>query len=365
MKAFSLVILLLAGRALGQQLFAFPPCARRELLYRYSDSNRVPRTSAKPSTTSAEETSTSSTDSATDPASGVHTSVSSTAASSTGTSTSLGSSSPVSKNGLSTGAKAGIAIGAVGIVLIALLVVFLVRRRRNRVSKNNDIYDAPETKETGPSTPLGGWPRPHTGVQELPSKEPTDMIARQELSTAANDLELESPKGDAQPGGAMQRSELPTPANMLEHSATVAELQSPAWDSGQVQEPAFRPPNQLEHELDAHVDTEGPLQSPDSHSHPLPQQTFSQPFESFEPAATKLLSTQHEPVSLGASGQTILSDTSTAEGSSSQIDTLLAKREKIRVEKERLLKLQELDEMEAMVNREILEERARGVGPPR
>ena len=272
----------------------------------------------------------------------------------------------MSKHGLSTGAKAGIAIGAVGALLIALLVAFLVRRRRHRVSENNDVYNAPETKEIGPSIPLGGWPRPHTGVQELPDKEPTS--ARQELSTSANDLELESPKGDGKPVEVMQRSELPTPANKheLESSVTAAGLQSPAWDSGQVQEPAFRPLNLPEHELDAHAGTEASLQSPDSHSNPLPQQTFSQPFESFEPVFTELSSTQHEPVSLGASSQSILSDTSTAEGGSSQIDTLRAKREKIRVEKERLLKLQELDEMEAIVNREIMEEeRARGTGSPK
>lgn len=194
------------------------------------------------------------------------------------------------------------------------------------------------------------------------------MISRQELSTSANDLELESPIGDGKPVKVTQRSELPTPANKheLEHSVTAAELQRPAWDSGQVQEPAFRSPYPLEHELDANAGTEAPLQNPDSHSYPLPQQTFSQPFESFEPVVTEVPSTQHEPVSLGASSQTILSDTSTAEGSSSQIDTLRAKREKIRVEKERLLKLQELDEMEALVNREIMEEeRARGTGSPR
>ena len=54
-------------------------------------------------------------------------------------------------------------------------------------------------------------------------------------------------------------------------------------------------------------------------------------------------------------------------GSSSRIDELKAKREKIRTEKERLLKLQELDEMEAAVHREIMEEeeRAKRDGSPR
>jgi hypothetical protein len=51
----------------------------------------------------------------------------------------------------------------------------------------------------------------------------------------------------------------------------------------------------------------------------------------------------------------VLSDTS-ASASSSRMDELRAKRDRIRVEKERLLKFQELDEMEAAVQREIQEE---------
>lgn len=138
----------------------------------------------KQSTTSVGGASTSSTISATDPASSVHTSISSTIASPTGTSTSPRPFSPVSKHGLSTGAKVGIAIGAVGVVLIALLVG--VRRRRHRLSKDNDVYNAPETKEIGPSTSLGDWPHLHTGVQKLPDKDPTHTIDRQKLSTSVN-----------------------------------------------------------------------------------------------------------------------------------------------------------------------------------
>ena len=205
-------------------------------------------------------------------------------------------------------------------------------------------------QETGPST--SDYPYPE--LQELPSEKPKQIIARKELATSANDLELESPKEDEQPVERLQKPELPTPANKheLEHNFTAAELQSPAWDVGQVQDQAPSPPYQQEHELDAGA----PLQNPDSHPKPLPQQTFSQPFESFDPIATELPSTQEpEP----ASSQTVLPDTSTAVGSSSRIDELKAKREKIRVEKERLLKLQELDELDAAVHREIMEEEAR------
>jgi hypothetical protein len=68
------------------------------------------------------------------------------------------------------------------------------------------------------------------------------------------------------------------------------------------------------------------------------------------------------------SSQTILSGTTTSTtvgASSSRIDELRAKRDRIRVEKERLLKLQELDEMEEAVQREMLEEQKREALPER
>jgi len=53
----------------------------------------------------------------------------------------------------------------------------------------------------------------------------------------------------------------------------------------------------------------------------------------------------------------LLSDVSGREsGSSVRLEELRAKRDKIKAEKGRLLKLQELDEMEATVQREMLEE---------
>ena len=44
------------------------------------------------------------------------------------------------------------------------------------------------------------------------------------------------------------------------------------------------------------------------------------------------------------------------------MEELRAKRDKIKVEKERLLMLQELDEMEATVQREMLEEQRKSMG---
>ena len=139
-------------------------------------------------------------------------------------------------------------------------------------------------------------------MQELPSEKPKQMINRKELATTANDLELESPKGDEQAVAVLGKGELPTPANKheLEHNVTAAELQSPAWDGGQMQERAFTPSHQAEHELDAGA----PVQPPDSQSNPH-SQTFSQPFESFEPVAAEL-PTHREPASSQASSQTVL-----------------------------------------------------------
>jgi hypothetical protein len=131
------------------------------------------------------------------------------------------------------------------------------------------------------------------------------------------------------PRFSVQRKELPTPAN--------------------------------DHEMDSSFQQSGELQS----ESPVPQQTtFSQPFRPGlevveQPVGSDggLKSPRDEAPSR-LSGQTVFSDSETT-GSSSRMEELRAKREKIRVEKERLLKLQELDEMEAAVQREMLEEQMR------
>ena len=59
----------------------------------------------------------------------------------------------------------------------------------------------------------------------------------------------------------------------------------------------------------------------------------------------------------------MLSDVSGREsGSSVRMEELRAKRDKIKAEKGSLLKLQELDEMEATVQREMLEEQRKSMG---
>jgi hypothetical protein len=64
-------------------------------------------------------------------------------------------------------------------------------------------------------------------------------------------------------------------------------------------------------------------------------------------------------IASSASGQTPLSDQSTSAGGCFRITELRVKHDKIRLEKERLLKLQELDELEASVQKKILEEARR------
>jgi hypothetical protein len=119
-----------------------------------------------------------------------------------------------------------------------------------------------------------------------------------------------------------------------------------------------------DHELEGSPTAE--LQSPAQ----APQQTFSQPFQplAIEPSVGSYGSKPEGRVAHDALPSRPTSETPLSEGaSSSRMDELREKREKIRVEKERLLKLQELDELEAAVQREMLEEerRARGDVSPR
>ena len=66
---------------------------------------------------------------------------------------------------------------------------------------------------------------------------------------------------------------------------------------------------------------------------------------------------------MDVSSHTLLSDASgSGSGSSARTEKLRAKRDKSQVEKERLLMLQELDEMEATVQREMLEEQRKSMG---
>jgi hypothetical protein len=93
----------------------------------------------------------------------------------------------------------------------------------------------------------------------------------------------------------------------------------------------------------------------------LPKQAFSRPFDPMSLESNT--ESSHAPASSLAPFHSLLSDaTTTVAASSSRIDELRAKRDRIRVEKERLLKLQELDEMEAVVQREILEEQNKASG---
>jgi hypothetical protein len=103
------------------------------------------------------------------------------------------------------------------------------------------------------------------------------------------------------------------------------------------------------------------------------QQTFSQPYQPShdlvgifardESPADAEITSEPEPEPADVSSHTLLSDASgSGSGSSARMEELRAKRDKIKVEKERLLMLQELDEMEATVQREMLEEQRKSMG---
>jgi hypothetical protein len=150
------------------------------------------------------------------------------------------------------------------------------------------------------------------------------------------------------------RKELATRANdhELDTSPVVVEVQSQSWE-GQRQTQTTSQPFETENDnYEIHT-------SPAVAEFP-PKQTFSQPFDPM--SLDSNVGSPKEPEPSNASSQTILCDTTTSTtvgASSSRMDELRAKRDRIRVEKERLLKLQELDEMEEAVQREMLEEQKR------
>jgi hypothetical protein len=168
----------------------------------------------------------------------------------------------------------------------------------------------------------------------------TTVMPGNELGTPANTHEL-SPTA----GNPIQRKELPSPANDHQLGVSTSPTGSPTWDREVVPEEAFG---------HSYLNEQDPNQSP-AVAEPPPKQTFSQPFESvpIDP---------YIPDSSRASSQTLLSESNIAAGSTARMDELRAKRDKIRLEKERLLKLQELDEMEAAVQKEMLEEARRAGG---
>ncbi|KAH8792318.1 hypothetical protein F5882DRAFT_487811 [Hyaloscypha sp. PMI_1271] len=275
------------------------------------------------------------------------------------------------KKPLSAGAKAGIAISAILVASVFLFAFFLFRRGRKGYGPSTprggwSTHEFPVMAEMGiepsipqapqcgmgnePSKLRSGWPihelpvmaekgiepstlRSSRPTEELQTDEPMHSISRTELAALAKRYKPdESGIAAENPILAVQSKELPTTANdhELEGSPT-AELQSPAQ---------------------------------------APQQTFSQSFQplAIEPSVGSYGSKPEGRVAHDALPSRATSETPLSDGaSSSRMDELREKREKIRVEKERLLKLQELDELEAAVQREMLEEerRARGDVSPR
>ncbi len=165
----------------------------------------------------------------------------------------------------------------------------------------------------------------------------TTFMPGNELTIPANTHEL-SPTA----GKSIQRKELPAPTNDHQLGVSTTPMRSPTWDREVVPGGVFG---------HSYLNEQDPNQS-SAVAEPAPKQTFSQPIESvpIDP---------YTPNDSRASSQPLLSESNIAAGSTSRMDELRAKRDKIRLEKERLLKLQELDEMEAAVQKEMLEEARR------
>jgi len=255
----------------------------------------------------------------------IGTSLESASYTSTGSSTT--STIAASKNGPSAGAKAGIAIGAIGVILLILLLTFfLLLHRKSKAAGNSEE------------------PLPFEG--ELSTKSSMHQIDGR--ITSYPTLDNLDEEYEVLPS----ISELP------------AEKQIYTFQSEELSTPANN------HELDAGPPVADP-QNWELEQNQVPQQTFSQPYQPDYEAfgsdvgkgngAAEAVAVQHEPDSSRVASEAVLSATSTS-ASSSRIDGLRAKRDKIKVEKERLLKLQELDEMDAAVQYEIREEQRMSAG---
>lgn len=240
--------------------------------------------------------------------------------------------SPPAK-GLSTGAKAGIAIGVIlAVVVIALAAFFLLRRRRQ--SKKNapvdDLPSQPELPTQANTHEIEG--RGKSPIPELWHKQPNLE------DVAILPYELPSPPEKHEMGeeSAVQRRALPTSANKHEMGAltNITELPNATPSQPQEKQTYSQPfPYLAGPDDDFHV----------SDTNPVDNQAISPPAPSI--ASHDWGSTM---VTDSASGSAIL-----------RMDALQAKMNKIRAEKQRLAKLQELEEAEAEVQREIMEERRR------
>jgi hypothetical protein len=292
---------------------------------------------------------------------------------------------------------------------VGALFLFWRRKRGNSPSDNA----LPQDPDLPPS-----YIKP-----ELPAHETTNPIYRKEVSTTAYDLGLMGDTGPlaektvwgkepATQAATSPVAELQSPASKTDQALEQSFSQTYPQDSHEL-EPAMQKQMLMQelvtstgtHELspgeispsgqrtelatkanDHELDTvsnladqqagngSGAEQTP-SHSDRIPavaelppRQTFSQPFSGpIDPYIGKLseVNDADMPQQLASSASSIvpLAGQSTIAGTTSRMDELHAKRDKIQQEKERLLKLQELDELEATVQKEILEEarRQRGV----
>ena len=208
-------------------------------------------------------------------------------------------------------------------------------------------------------------------IQELPSQKPNTALCSAELGLNLNTQEMGG-TGVGLAGLGL----LPNAHELSHHSSPhpVAEEEkhelSPDSPSAH-QIPELSGPSSVTQRQELPTlasNHEFSTTTPSAEQSQAPRQTFSQPFQYINDAveldagshdgASEAIHTQHGPGSSRASSQTLASEMS-ASANPARMEELREKREKIRLEKERLLKLQELDEMEAAVQCEMLEEQRR------
>jgi Eukaryotic aspartyl protease len=337
------------------------------------------------------------------------------AASSTSTSTSPGGSNPGTgasggKSGsISGGAIAGIVVGVLAVLAaIGILAFFCFRRRRALRQKPSHATEPPAETKTHevPGKDNEVEKKEHHLVQggvidltkdKLPKTDTREVVASDravdEDTLLAQDQRHEPPQATVGTGAADQPRELESQAQTNreelsgsgEHpveapSATYSPAYGEATDlppeiEGQTQRSVQELLGSSQHPVEAPSATYSPAHDgidsygaispgqfevvgvPELAAEPSGRLSQSQPQNAVSPVSRSSIS---ESVQSGPSnpeaGRAVSSDAGGASSGPSRLDILQQRMDRVRVEKERLSKLQELEEMEAALQKDIMAE---------
>lgn len=298
---------------------------------------------------------------------------------------------------LSPGAEAGVGIGAASavIILVALLLLFFRRRRRPGGRLLGQERHSPAPMDTIPEMEtkanvheISGKPALNPVINVL-SKELSNEPPLLENNAAENDSyivgnlpqaqqDLESVRrnlaeADGAPirqDGLLQMHEFDSLMSVHGESGTGSAYQdsgappeAPGYSAQEIEATSFRPavvhemPNNLPSRasIQAQVSDVGPQDIlKEGYEAPSPQNQVAQ-----SPVNSKLITRKILPLSLAEDAQ---SGSARESSGSSRLDILRTRIDKVREEKERLTRLQELEYLEAELQREIMDEQRKELG---